>query len=99
MTVTCNLLLLLPVYFWASSEVHSDRYVGLDIGKMMGRSLHSPMAVNTSGVNRGPAPERPISMLGFTCTHRQTVSQEGIISVPDYHIHTVTAWEVRRRHA
>lgn len=63
------------------------------MGKMMGRSLHSPMAVNTSGVNRGPAPERPISMLGFTCMHRQAVNQEGLISVPDFDIHTVTAWE------
>ncbi len=44
------------------------------MGKMMGRSLHSPMAVNTSGVNKGPAPERPISMLGFTCMHRQIVA-------------------------
>ena len=69
------------------------------MGKMMGRSLHSPMAVNTSGVNRGPAPDRPISMLGFTCMHRQTVSQSGLIGVPDFDIHTVTAWGVRCRHA
>ena len=63
------------------------------MGKMMGRSLHSPMAVNTSGVNRGPAPDRPISMLGFTCTHRQTDSQEELISVLDYDIPTVPGWE------
>ncbi len=48
------------------------------MGKMMGCSLHSPMAVNTSGVNKGPAPERPISMLGFTCMHRQTVSSQAL---------------------
>ena len=51
------------------------------------------MAVNTSGVNRGPAPDRPISMLGFTCTHRQTDSQEELISVLDYDIPTVPGWE------
>lgn len=34
----------LPVYFWASSAVHSMRLVGLDIGKMIGRSLFRPIS-------------------------------------------------------
>lgn len=60
------LALVASKHSWA---VHSILEVGLLIGKMRGLSLHSAIASNTSFVNSLPAPARPISTVGFACSH------------------------------
>ena len=55
-----------PVHFWVAAALHSMRWVGFDMGNIIGRSLISPIAVSTSGVKIGPAPLRPSSAVGLT---------------------------------
>ena len=55
-----------PVASCASLAVHSILLVGLDMGKMMGRALCSPMARSTSRLQILPAPVRPNSTVGLT---------------------------------
>ena len=59
------------VHFWVADALHSIRWVGFDMGNIIGRSLISPIAVNTSEVKIGPAPLRPSSAVGLTCNRRQ----------------------------
>ena len=54
------------------------------MGKMIGLSLHCPMAVSTSGVNRGPAPDRPIKMLGLTYMQIARFEDEAFVQAPKF---------------
>lgn len=51
---------------WAASAVHSILLVGLLIGNMIGRSLHSPIVLSTSSPQILPAPVKPSNPVGLT---------------------------------
>jgi hypothetical protein len=54
----------------ASSAVHSEWSVGLESGKMIGRSVLADMLLITSSVNVRAAPDRPKRIVGLTCENQ-----------------------------
>lgn len=63
----------------ASSKVHSDLLLGLERGKIIGRSLSSAIRCKSCGVKAPPMVDRPIKIVGLTCS---TTSSSDLYCLP-----------------